>query len=73
MDLIMEACKLDIGKSNYETYLVEVGWCMNDIVHVSDNLHKWAKDEKPDDIDLINSFMTPKIRKDPLGTVLVIG
>jgi beta-apo-4'-carotenal oxygenase len=31
------------------------------------------KDEKAPDIDLMNSFLSPKIRKDPLGAVLVIG
>lgn len=45
----------------------------NDIVFVSRNLHKWVKDEKAEDIDLTYKFMNPKIRKDPLGMVLVIG
>jgi beta-apo-4'-carotenal oxygenase len=45
----------------------------NDIVFITRNLHKWVKDEKADDIDLTFKFMNPKIRKDPLGTVLVIG
>ena len=45
----------------------------NDIVFISKNLHKWVKDEKADDIDLTFKFMNPKIRKDPLGMVLVIG
>ena len=45
----------------------------NDIVFVTKNLEKWVKDEKAPDIDLSNSFVSPKIRKDPLGVVLVIG
>ncbi len=40
---------------------------------MSNNLKKWAKDEKPDDIPLMNYFMSPRIRKDPLGCVLIIG
>lgn len=46
---------------------------MNDIVFTTRNLHKWVKDEKAPDIDLAFKFMNPKIRKDPLGCVLVIG
>lgn len=46
---------------------------LNDIVFTTRNLHKWVKDEKAPDIDLSFKFMNPKIRKDPLGCVLVIG
>jgi beta-apo-4'-carotenal oxygenase len=69
----MEACKIDLGKPSFETYLTETSWCMNDIIFVCDNLSKWMEDEKAPDIDLVNSFLSPKIRKDPLGAVLIIG
>ena len=72
-ELIAEACKKDIGKSQFETYLTEIGWCMNDIVFMSQNLARFAKDEAAPDIALTNKFFGPKIRKDPLGTVLIIG
>lgn len=71
--LILEACKRDLGKSNFETYLTEVGWCMNDIVFMSNNLVKFAQDESPLDMAFTNKLFGPKIRKDPLGTVLIIG
>lgn len=45
----------------------------NDVVFVTKNLAKWAKDEKAEDIDFPFSLMKPTIRKDPLGCVLVIG
>ena len=70
---LLEACKLDLGKSAYEAYLTEVGWVLNDIIFMSKNLARFMKDEKPQDIDLTNSFMQPRIRKDPLGSVLIIG
>ena len=70
---LLEACKLDLGKSAYEAYLTEVGWVLNDIIFMSKNLVRFMKDEKPDDINLTNSFMQPRIRKDPLGSVLIIG
>ncbi|KAK3704724.1 Hexadecenal dehydrogenase [Vermiconidia calcicola] len=70
---LLEACKLDLGKSAYETYLTELGWVLNDIIFMSKNLARFAKDEKAEDISLTNSFMKPRIKKDPLGAVLIIG
>lgn len=70
---IVEACALDLNKPRFETEVAESGWLLNDIVFTSRNLHKWVKDEKAPDIDLTFKFMNPKIRKDPLGCVLVIG
>ncbi|KAF2249892.1 aldehyde dehydrogenase [Trematosphaeria pertusa] len=72
-DLILEACKKDLGKPSFETYLTEVGWCMNDIVFMSKNLARFAKDEPAQDMNLTNKFFGPKIRKDPLGSALIIG
>lgn len=70
---IADASALDLGKPRFETEVAESGWLQNDLVFVTRNLHKWAKDEKAEDIDLSFKFMNPKIRKDPLGCVLVIG
>ncbi|OJJ82896.1 hexadecenal dehydrogenase [Aspergillus glaucus CBS 516.65] len=72
-DRIAEACRLDLNKPAFETIIAESGWLENDCVFVSRNLQKWAKDEKAEDIELTFKFMNPKIRKDPLGMVLVIG
>ncbi|KAJ4373076.1 Hexadecenal dehydrogenase [Neocucurbitaria cava] len=71
--LISEACKRDLGKPSFETYLVEISWCMNDCVFMANNLKRFAKDEKPQDIPMTNMLMGPRIRKDPLGTALIIG
>ncbi|KAI9716506.1 MAG: hypothetical protein M1828_007666 [Chrysothrix sp. TS-e1954] len=70
---IAEACKSDLNKGEFETYLTETGWCMNDVIFVANSLEKWAKDEPAPDIDLMNKAFSPKIRKDPLGCVLIIG
>ncbi|KAF1950616.1 aldehyde dehydrogenase [Byssothecium circinans] len=72
-DLISEACKLDLGKPSTETYMGELGWCMNDCVFMQKNLARFAADESAPDIALTNKFFGPKIRKDPLGAVLIIG
>jgi beta-apo-4'-carotenal oxygenase len=72
-ELIQEACKRDLGKSQFETYLTEISWVMNDCVWMANNVERFAKDEKPADIAFTNKFMGPRIRKDPLGTALIIG
>jgi beta-apo-4'-carotenal oxygenase len=72
-DLIVEACKRDIGKSSFETHLTELAMVMNDIIYLADNLAKFAKDEPAEDVAFANKLLGPKIRKDPLGIVLVIG
>lgn len=70
---LLEACKRDIGKGTFETMLTEISWCQNDIVFVCKNLAKWAKDERAPDMPLTNYLLSPTIRKDPLGCVLIIG
>lgn len=70
---IIAACHQDLRKPVFETYMSEIDWCKNDIIFVTRNLRKWAKDEYAPDIPLNFSAVRPKIRKDPLGTVLVIG
>ncbi|KAL2819533.1 Aldehyde/histidinol dehydrogenase [Aspergillus granulosus] len=70
---IVEALRSDLRKPRFEAEVGESTWLENDIVFITRNLHKWVKDEKATDIDLTWKFMNPKIRKDPLGTVLVIG
>lgn len=70
---ILEACKKDLGKGIFESIVTEVDWCANDIIFCCDNLAKWAKDESAADIPLSNKLLRPKIRKDPLGCVLIIG
>jgi beta-apo-4'-carotenal oxygenase len=46
---------------------------MNDIIFIQNNLKKWVEDEKAPDIPLLNTALNPRIRKDPIGTVLIIG
>ncbi|TVY23746.1 Beta-apo-4'-carotenal oxygenase [Lachnellula hyalina] len=73
MEALTEACKKDLGKPVFETGISEIDWCMNDIIFVTKNLEKWAKDESAPDIDLQNKLFSPRIKKEPLGTVLIIG
>lgn len=67
------ALKQDLNRPEYEAYVGEIVSTLNDIIFITKNLPKWAKDEKAADIDLTFSLMKPTIRKDPLGCVLIIG
>ena len=70
---IREAVKRDLGKGFWDAMVSEIDWLKNDLVFMTSNLEKWMKDEKPDDISFSNRMVSPRIRKDPLGVVLVIG
>ena len=70
---IETACKLDLGKGVFESNLAELDFCTTTLLHAINNLRKWTKDEKAPDVPLDMMILRPKIRKDPLGTVLIIG
>lgn len=70
---LLEACKRDLGKGYFEAFTSEIDWVQNDIIYLTQNLEKWMKDEKPRDIAWTNRLVRPRIRKDPLGVVLVVG
>ena len=70
---IEAACKLDLGKGVFESNLSELDFCTKTIIYDISNLEKWAKDEKSPDVPFDMKLLRPKIRKDPLGTVLIIG
>jgi len=70
---VLAALKKDLRKHPLESYQAELGWVMNDILFVCDNLEKWAKDEAAPDIPLSYMALNARIRKDPLGCVLIIG
>jgi beta-apo-4'-carotenal oxygenase len=67
------ALERDIGKGHFDAMLGEINWVKNDIVYVTTHLKSWMKDEKPTDIDFANRLVSPRIRKDPYGAVLIIG
>lgn len=68
-----EACKLDLGKGIFESNLTELDFCTNTILYDINHLKEWAKDVSAPDVPLDMKILRPKIRKDPLGVVLIIG
>lgn len=70
---LIEACKIDLNKSATETVMAEIDWVKNDIVFVQNSLAKWMKDEPAPDVPLSSKLVKPKVRKEPLGAVLILG
>lgn len=70
---LYDALKADFNKPYNETYMTEIAWMQLAILDVMNNLREWAADEAlkvPLAIKLTNS---PRVRKEPMGVVLIIG
>lgn len=69
---IADALYQDLGKSEFEAYVTEIGFVYHSIRYLIKNLNKWAKPQKvktPLHLQPSKSF----IIKEPYGTVLIIG
>jgi len=72
---LVAALQKDLHKSEYESVLSEVDWIKNDCLFAIAHLETWAKDEKlgAPTVPASFSLMKFRIRKEPLGTALIIG
>jgi beta-apo-4'-carotenal oxygenase len=72
---IKEALRKDLGKSEYETVFTEIDWLKNDCMFQIKHLKNFMKDEKlgSPHVPLTYSFMNFRIKKDPMGSVLIIS
>ncbi|KAK4239927.1 beta-apo-4'-carotenal oxygenase [Achaetomium macrosporum] len=72
---LLAALKEDLHKSDFEALLHEIDWVKKDCLFMLDHLEKFAKDEKlrSPDVPVTYSPMKWRIRKEPLGAVLIIG
>lgn len=69
---IVEACRKDLGRPAFETEFGETQIMINDCVESIDHLDKWAKTEnKWAGLPWATHKVT--VRKEPKGTVLVLG
>lgn len=69
---IERAVNDDLGKCAFEGYFMEVGGTVREAINARKNLRRWTKDKR------VNSLLTAgpsssHIRREPLGTVLVIA
>lgn len=72
-DKLLEALKQDLNKPIHDSQISEVGWAIQDALYTIKNVEKWAQDDKDVDVDLQYKLLKPRIRKEPLGAVLIIG
>lgn len=73
VDAIKDAIHKDLGRPVFETESCEVSFQWGEFNHVVSNLKKWAADENVKGTNLQYSLTRPKIRKRPLGSVLIIS
>lgn len=69
---ILEALKLDLGKSNFEGYATEVGFILDEISYITKNLDSWMKPKK-EKTPIMHFPSTSYTYYEPLGTTLVIS
>ncbi|KAK4126719.1 aldehyde dehydrogenase [Parathielavia appendiculata] len=72
---LLAALAKDLHKSDFEALITEIDWLKKDCIFMLDHLEKYAKDDKLGSPDLPPPFslMNYRVRKEPLGTVLIIG
>lgn len=69
---LLAALHLDLGKNKVEAYATEIGMVLKSISSARKEIHKWAKTKQ------VNTplYLFPAksyIKREPLGTVLIIG
>ena len=72
---LLAALRADLHRSDYESLLTEIEWLKKDCLFMLEHIDEYAKDEKLKSPDVPAAFAAMKfrIRKEPLGTVLIIG
>ncbi|UZJ52554.1 hypothetical protein CBS101457_001874 [Exobasidium rhododendri] len=71
-DAFVESIRKDLGRSRFESMFAEIMGTVNEIMEALHSLDKWAKDDKPW-AGLAWAFHTTLVKKEPKGTVLVLG
>ncbi|KAI5796611.1 Aldehyde/histidinol dehydrogenase [Geopyxis carbonaria] len=74
VDKITAACEADLTRTPYETQCFEMMPLKEELHHILANLDSWVTDGKLGDINAAwRMFWGTTVRKDPIGTVLIIG
>jgi aldehyde dehydrogenase (NAD+) len=68
----VESIRMDLGRSRFESMFAEIMGTINECVEAVHNVDKWAKDEKVW-AGMAWALHKPIIKKEPKGTVLVLG
>jgi aldehyde dehydrogenase (NAD+) len=64
--------KEDLGKSEFETYLAETGFCLHELTETTKKLKKWMKPKRTL-TSMLAQPATSKIHYSPLGVNLIIA
>ncbi|KAG8908245.1 hypothetical protein FRB99_008310 [Tulasnella sp. 403] len=67
-----DAFKADLGRHKNDCYLLELGTCHAAVLDALSNIHKWTRTQNTP-FNLNYYFMSPKVRQEPKGVVLIIG
>ncbi|KAI1812903.1 aldehyde dehydrogenase [Poronia punctata] len=70
---IVAALNKDLGKPSHEAILAEVSFCLSDLNLALKKLKTWVQDDTDLDYPITFTPLKPRIRKEPLGSVLIIG
>ncbi|RYO91173.1 hypothetical protein DL762_002340 [Monosporascus cannonballus] len=71
---LQAALKKDLNKSPFESTISEINFLVQDLNICLKNLKTWAKDDNRDlDYPLSFAPLRPRVRKEPLGSALIIG
>ncbi|KAF4591814.1 aldehyde dehydrogenase 3B1 [Ophiocordyceps camponoti-floridani] len=71
--VLIEALRRDMGKCAHEANLTEIDWVQVEAIGICDHLDDWASDESVVNLPFSFRLMKPRIRHEPLGTLLIIG
>lgn len=69
---LVEALRRDFGRSEFDTFTLELMWIQRDIEEAIRRVHSWAK-RKPVRTNWMNRLGTSYLVPEPLGVCLVIG
>lgn len=69
---LLKALELDLGKSRTESLITELGVVTQEIAHLRKNLRAWLRPERFGP-GLLLAPSSGKIRREPLGTTLIIS
>lgn len=70
---LMAAMKEDLNRSNIESTITDFAGARKDILYHLEHVDEWAADERLGDTLLAKQLRLARIRKEPLGVVLIIG
>ncbi|KAI5820328.1 Aldehyde/histidinol dehydrogenase [Pyronema omphalodes] len=70
---ILAALKSDLNRSEFESYVCDVRGVREDVLRTLKNIDKWAADDIPNAGLILGTLSGARIRKEPLGVVLIIG